>query len=583
MKEQKIRSIKKASFYIMLKNSLLVLFIGFFIISLFAITVSFLLIRSNQDNLSKMLMGNYHEKQERIISISETLSDMIKNDVADEEKKLFLRNSIENISDINGIMILNEEGIVINTTDNYNDFIGIDLSGKEYYREIMNSKNEQPIISSSYVSYKTKKIMINIVTPVKKDNKLIGIIVVLVNPNIVENKSLENLEYYLVDDSGNIIFQSYDVNILSKEDNIKESVIMKKGVDSKGALFYRDKVSNRFVIGSMSKDTTTPMYILVQYHVFENKTLFNGLAIMFILFSISIFIFIILISSRVSDVITNYINIFKNYAQKISSGEYYAKITDKFHIAEINDIVNFLDVMSGKVRKREEELQAYNEELVAANDEIKGMLKTISNSEKERKEQYLQIIWTMVNLIEIKDEYTAGHSKAVTYYAEEISEKLNKEYGFNIDVERIQVAAILHDIGKIGIHGDILNKPSRLTKEENDIIKTHPSKGYYALKDIKSLKEERKIIKYHHERFDGLGYPEGLKGEEIPLGARIICIADAFDAMVSDRPYRKGMPLGMAIGELERNKGTQFDPFIVEVFVSMLKEGQFESLQNEAQ
>lgn len=579
----KTRSIREASFHSMFRISLLVLLAGFLVISVFVITVAFLLVSSHQNNLSNILMNNYHEKQERILSISSTLSDILKEDNSQVQKELFLQNSIGNISDINGILILDEKGVVTDATDGYKDFIELDLSGKEYYREIINNKNKKYVIPSSYVSYKTKKITLNIATPVVKDNKLIGIVVVLVNPSIVENRNLRGLEYYLADSNGDIIFQSYDGNIVTKEDNIKDSVIMEKGLNSNKALFYKDKITNRFVIGSISEDPITSMFVVVQYDVFGNKAIFNGLAVLFALTVIFVIIFIVLISSRVSDAITKYINIFKNYAKRISSGEYDAKIHNNFRIEEISDIVGSLDTMADKIKKREEELQAYNEELIAANDEIKGMLESLSNSEKEKKEQYLQIIWTMVNLLEIKDEYTAGHSKAVTYYAEEISERLNKDYGFNIDVERIQVAAILHDIGKIGIDKDILNKPSRLTREEYDVIKTHPAKGYYALKNIESLKEERKIIKYHHERIDGSGYPEGIRGEEIPLGARIIGVADAFDAMVSDRPYRKGMPLQMAIGELERNKGTQFDPFIVEVFVDMLRNGQFEAAQTEAQ
>ena len=212
--------------------------------------------------------------------------------------------------------------------------------------------------------------------------------------------------------------------------------------------------------------------------------------------------------------------------------------------------------------------------MVAANDEIKTMLATISKNEKDKNEQYLQIIWTMVNLLEIKDEYTAGHSKAVTFYAEQIAERLNKDYGFKLDLESIEVSAILHDIGKIGIEKEILNKPACLSINEYEVIKTHPVKGYYALKDIESLKEERRIIKYHHERYDGTGYPEGIKGDDIPFGARIICVADAFDAMISDRPYRKGMPKKQAIEELIKNKGKQFDPLIVDAFVNMLYEGE---------
>lgn len=582
MKIPKSRSIKKASFYSMLSGSLVIVVINFLVLSVFVIILSYMLINSHEDNLSKVLINNFHEKQESIINMAGNLSDVMASTSSEKEKRTFLRKSVNNVKDIKGIFILDEDGIIKDASSGYEDFIGLDFSGKDYYRDLVKSKDKEYIISSGYVSYRTRKLTINVVTPIKKDDTLKGMVVILINPDILENKSLEGLEYYLVDKNGDIIFQNDGVNVISREDNIKDSIIMQHGLIKQKALFYNDRITGKFVLGSISKDPMTSMYVIVEYHIFGNAALFSGLIIMFAIAILIVIAFLFIFSAGVSDVITRYIEVFKNQVKKITAGNYDTKLSNRYPHEEINEIIDSFNDMAHKVKQREEELQAYNEELIAANDEINVMLTSLSLSEKERKDQYLQIIWTMVNLLEIKDEYTAGHSKAVTYYAEEIAEKLNKDYGFKINIESIQVAAILHDIGKIGIDKHILNKPSRLTKEEYEVIKTHPSKGYYALKDIKSLKEERKVIKYHHERYDGKGYPEGLKGDEIPLGARIIGVADAFDAMASDRPYRKGMPLEMAIGELVNNKGTQFDPLIAEVFISMLKEGQFGVNQGEA-
>lgn len=578
MKEKKIRSIKKISFYTMIKSSVLVLLVIFFMTSIFFITEAFFIIRSNQENLSEILVNNYNKKHEMIKKNLNTLAEIFKNNnIPANEKKRFIESLVNTTGDIKGIVILDKKGVVIDSSNNYKDFIGVNLSNKEYYKEIVNNKNKEYIISNSYVSYKDKKITTNIISPIRESNNLIGIIVAIVDPNIIESKNLKGIEYYLTDSNGNIVFKSNDENI---KGTIKDSII-NKGLKRNKAFIYKDKITNKLVIGSIKKDSISSMYIIVQYNIFSNKTLYTGLLILFILINIFVFISIILFSSWASRTIKDYINIFKDYAKSISFGEQDIKITNKFYIEEVNDIVEILNIMSDKIKTREEKLKIYNKELIDANNEIKNMITILSKNEKEKKDQYLKIIWAMVNLLEIKDEYTAGHSKAVTCYAEEISERLNKNYGFNIDVERIQIAAILHDIGKIGIDKSILNKTSKLTKEEYDIIKTHPVKGYYALKGIESLKEEREMIKYHHERFDGLGYPEGLKGDEIPLGARIICVADAFDAMVSDRPYRKGMSVNRAIAELEANKGIQFDPFIVEVFVDMIREGEFEVAQTE--
>lgn len=580
MKTQKTRSVRRASFLGMLSGSLYFVVINFIILTAFIITIVFLFMSSQEDNLSKVLINNFTEKQQRLINISSTLSGIMGSAGSNNEKSLYLDKSINNSKDIEGILVLNNKGIITDATNNYNDFIGIDFSGKDYYREIIKTRDNKTFISNSYISFKNKKVTINIVSPIVKNNEIQGMVVLIENPNIIENNNLNGLEYYLIDSNGDIIFQSYEGNVLSKEDNIKSSLIMDKGLQKEKPMFYKDKITGNYVLGNIKKEPVTSMYVLVQHNIFSNQTLINGLLLLLCLTTLFVLIFVIIFSAEMSNIVTKYINIFKNQLRKITTGDYDIKLPNMYPYEEINDIIGSFTNMTSKIKHREEELQAYNEELVAANDEIKSMLATLNRNEKEKKEQYFQIIWTMVNLLEIKDEYTAGHSKSVTYYAEQIAERLNKDFGFKLDMESIQVSAILHDIGKIGIEQEILSKPGGLTKEEYEIIKTHPNKGYYALKDIESLKEERKIIKYHHERYDGIGYPEGIKGDDIPFGARIICVADAFDAMISDRPYRKGLNLEQAIDELNKNKGRQFDPLIVDVFINMLLEGRLDAVNN---
>jgi polar amino acid transport system substrate-binding protein len=178
------------------------------------------------------------------------------------------------------------------------------------------------------------------------------------------------------------------------------------------------------------------------------------------------------------------------------------------------------------------------------------------------------IVLALVNALEAYDIYTRGHSERVALYATQIAEKmgLDKE-----TIRKIYWASLVHDIGKLNIPPEILNKPSKLTKEEYEIIKQHPIKGYQILKELEGLSNIAEIVKYHHERWDGKGYPEGLKGEEIPLEARIIAVADSYDAMTTERPYRKALTKEEAIKELLKNAGTQFDPKVVEVFVQILE------------
>lgn len=128
------------------------------------------------------------------------------------------------------------------------------------------------------------------------------------------------------------------------------------------------------------------------------------------------------------------------------------------------------------------------------------------------------------------------------------------------------MGALLHDIGKVGVPDGILNKPGRLTEEEYRIVKRHPEYGWTVIRNLPSLEQASLYVLHHHENFDGTGYPAGLKGHETPIGARIVSVIDAFDAMVSSRPYRKGMPVAEAIARLHQSAGTQFDPYVVRSF-----------------
>ncbi len=184
---------------------------------------------------------------------------------------------------------------------------------------------------------------------------------------------------------------------------------------------------------------------------------------------------------------------------------------------------------------------------------------------------YLSAVRALANSIDAKDAYTRGHSERVARYSMEIGRAM----GLTSDeIKNLHIGALLHDIGKIGIAEAIINKSSKLTDEEYQEIKTHPSRGASIIEPAKFLKEKVPLIKYHHERFDGRGYPDGLKGEEIPLMARIVCCADSFDAMTSKRAYRDTMPIEEARKELLRCSGTQFDPRVVSAFLEVLVDEQ---------
>jgi len=182
---------------------------------------------------------------------------------------------------------------------------------------------------------------------------------------------------------------------------------------------------------------------------------------------------------------------------------------------------------------------------------------------------HFETIMAFSEALEARDQYTAGHSRRVMEYSKSIGHrmKLDKQ-----DIEDLKRSALLHDIGKIGIPDMVLQKQTKLTDEEYDIIKSHSERGSAILKHIKSFKDLVPAVYHHHERFDGEGYPQGIKGTEIPLHARIIAVADTFDAMTSNRAYRKALSLRTALSEIERNKGIQFDPDVANIFIEILIE-----------
>ena len=205
-----------------------------------------------------------------------------------------------------------------------------------------------------------------------------------------------------------------------------------------------------------------------------------------------------------------------------------------------------------RVKKREERMQA---ELALANRQI---------------EMGKQTVAAIAATVDAKDEKTSEHSKRVAIYSRQIA----KAYGLDEkQCQDIEWSAQMHDIGKIAIKDNILNKDSRLTDDEYQTMKSHTTWGAKILKNFTLLDNVIDGAEFHHERFDGRGYPKGLKGLEIPLFARIIGVADAFDAMTANRVYRKQMDFSYVLGELERGKGTQFDPQFVDILLKLIQEG----------
>ena len=221
---------------------------------------------------------------------------------------------------------------------------------------------------------------------------------------------------------------------------------------------------------------------------------------------------------------------------------------------------------STKAAERLGAVKTKNEIAMLSND-VKEMTTELDSYIGDIKTLSVEVMQALAKTIDAKDKYTNGHSFRVAIYSRMLAKKLGLSAE---DQENIYYMGLLHDIGKIGVPNEIINKPSRLTDEEFGVIKTHPVLGYEILSELKSRPDLTVGARWHHERYDGRGYPDGLKGDEIPFLARIIAVADSYDAMTSTRSYRSHLPQDVVRSEIEKNLGTQFDPEVGKAMLEIM-------------
>ncbi|KPJ60981.1 MAG: hypothetical protein AMS15_06160 [Planctomycetes bacterium DG_23] len=225
---------------------------------------------------------------------------------------------------------------------------------------------------------------------------------------------------------------------------------------------------------------------------------------------------------------------------------------ERYHILEQN-------------KRLTKEIERQNRALKEVNAHLE---ERVNERTRELTESYLSTVFVLAAAVEVKDPYTRGHSELVSRYASLIAREMGLSQK---DKETVQVAGLLHDVGKIAIDERVLLKPAPLTDEERRLIEAHPKKAVSILERAKLPWDVIPIIKHHHEHYDGSGYPCRLKGKEIPSGARILAVADTFDAMNSQRPYREAYPKEIIVSELEQGSGSQFDPQVAASFLRVIR------------
>ena len=234
----------------------------------------------------------------------------------------------------------------------------------------------------------------------------------------------------------------------------------------------------------------------------------------------------------------------------------------------------YLRFLSNQLKERDGQLEQLKGQVLEWNRRLEGTVSEqtgdLEVAHKKLQETYLETVTSLVEAINAKDKYLFGHSHNVARFARLIATEMTFSKS---QMERLVHGCELHDLGKIAIPDSVLSKPGPLTDEEYEIIKQHPGWGARILEPLTFMKDIMEMVHQEHERFDGSGYPRALKGEKIRLEARIIAVADALDAMVSDRPYRKRMPLETAMKEIKRCSGTQFDPQVVTAALKAYEKG----------
>jgi HD-GYP domain-containing protein (c-di-GMP phosphodiesterase class II) len=268
-----------------------------------------------------------------------------------------------------------------------------------------------------------------------------------------------------------------------------------------------------------------------------------------ILISLVAAIFAIIIGVVFAKRLTTPVHQLAGVAGKIAAGDFSQRITIRSR-TEIGELGDSFNLMADKV-------QHYIVDLQRAAD--------------DNRQLFLGTVKSLAAAIDGKDPYTRGHSERVSRFSVAIAQRLNMS---DEEVEKIRLSALLHDVGKIGIDDNILKKPAALTDEEYEIMKQHPQKGYKIMSQIPAMKDFLPGMYMHHEMLDGRGYPQGLKGDEIPMMARIVAVADTFDAMTTDRPYSRALKIEEALRLIKGYVGTRYDFYVVEALTAACEEGQ---------
>lgn len=428
------------------------------------------------------------------------------------------------------------------------------------YKQIIAEGNVALQDPKPYMQGENTAILSTVIVPFEAANGVSGVVGVnfsidLFESFIQEVKLSDMTEGYLVSSNGLIIGGSGDsrTGLSFEEAGIQPDWLTDKFV-SNGLVRSGDFYVMNIPIEMMNIEQNWNFVVTVPYSVLHSEN-----RVIQLLVAIPLLIGISLLAIFVRFTVKKNLNPIENILHVMESAE--NGVFDKrTHVSSSDEIQVIADGLNDLL----DSLEDHHEKLLKEIDDNELLNADLEELMQENDRIYFETIKSLNMAIEAKDRYTAGHCDRVTEYSLAIADEIGMR-----DKEKVRLiyGATVHDIGKIGIPGTIINKPGRLNDAEFERIKSHPEKGYHILKEIHFLEDSIPIVYQHHERYDGKGYPQGLSGDEIDISARIVAIADTYDAMTSDRAYRQALTSDIALDEIKRNSGLQFDPILVDAFV----------------
>lgn len=600
MQKKKINSVKNSLFYLM-SIGIIVMTVFFSLLQIQAVKGTYKHEKENtQSDIENAAKAYIHGIDLILLMIENKTSkkaENIQNSVIEKYNTMgSLVFSLEDFldeKDYININIIDENNTIFRSTDSSN--IGIDFNEwdkmKESLDKIRNGGHSDidGIGSSSvtgkpmnyiYKSTDDKKyiveIGIDLSTYAEGSHETITMNNVF--QELINNKYVLNLEYF--DTFGTkYSFFNNDDNSSMKIDE-KDRVYFEKARDTLTSISTINKIDGQTLTEVFSPYKSIKNYdeISGMIKITYDFSYYNTEVIKYIVLIIIIAVFFILtftyIMRKKVSIIMSPIDTLLDGINEVSMGKYNTtidiKANNEFRILgnNFNNMVKEIETNKREVIEKRDEIEIMYEEQIAISQELEEALAT-------NKKTYFETIKALAKAIDAKDHYTNGHCHRVMEYSVAIA----KEMGYlDCQLEDLKYGALLHDIGKIGIPEGILNKKGKLTDEEFKIIKNHTSIGYNIIKEIDFLSKAKEIVYEHHEKVDGRGYPNGLKGNESNIFSRIVCAADSYDAMTSNRAYRKSMSIEQAISELEKGRGTQFDSKVVDAFINLIKTGKINNI-----